>query len=678
MREQRRQFLKTILAGGVAVSAVPHLQTFGGNEDAQREREYDYAKMTNMSAWLRHPVLGDPSFDTFEKLGETVHRSEPPYEWAVNGSLFCDPADGAWYYFAGLYGHGYNTNVRSDFKIYKSINEGKSWQDMGKGFPDGFCFEGYTVAADGHPDTVMTYDPETKLYWLAYDWGTNESTWATAQHPPEKKYNGGGALAYAKNPAGPFTRLSQPIFGNYEISRKLGRFTRAYATTVLKRKSDWIAFVLCDSGPYYSWGLICLTADKPDGKWSEPKILLSVDRPEYYPAPVEFYPCFAVDETVYAPATSVARNRNYQTLHMAPLEESHLPDAWTLSGDGNAWHARPLTDEKFGIWGQTYHGFVNKANGKFTVMYPSRDERGFGTLSVAQRLWDKPHSDGFTFSGHDGKSLSPLRRAYKNFTLEMECTLTGTIEIAFDYHGILGPESPTADAVPSKETLSDYQALRLSGRKFQLIAVNPSAEETVLAEGEYPENNGGITLSMTVKDKDVTLTINGVRKSLSDIAVQGGALALIAHQFSILTCSKYVVHGEPIPCLLKYQAYDALLGAGQRLEDWKNAAQSGLSCVSEKALINAVESSGAVKIYGKWNICGKGFTLYAPQSPMLGTMRVVVDGEHKATVDLYSENPIASSPVYTCELANGYHGVALYPEKGKIVLDVLEVDVAPV
>lgn len=61
----------------------------------------DYAKKEHYLSWLRHPVLGDPSFDTFEKLGETVHKSQPPYEWAVNGSLFRDPKDGACYLFAG-------------------------------------------------------------------------------------------------------------------------------------------------------------------------------------------------------------------------------------------------------------------------------------------------------------------------------------------------------------------------------------------------------------------------------------------------------------------------------------------------------------------------------------------------------------------------------------------------
>ena len=674
MKEQRRQFFKTIAAGGFTVSALPHFLTFCGSQEVQRE--LDYAKAENMEAWLRHPVLGDPSFDTFEKLGETVHQSVPPYEWAVNGSLFCDPADGTWYYFAGIYGHGYNTNVKSDFIIYKSTDAGKTWQNLGKGFADGFCFDGYSTAADSHPDAVMTYDTETKLYWLAYDWGTNEGTWATAHHPPEKKYNGGAALAYSQSPAGPFTRLAKPIFGNYEISRKLGRFSRAYATTVLKRKSDWIALTLCDSGEYFSWGLVCLTADAPDGEWSEPKVLLSVDRPEYYPAPVEFYPCFTVDEMVYAPATSVARNRNYQALFVASLEEAHRPEAWTLTGDGNAWHSRPIADEKYGIWGQTYHGFVDKPTGKFTVMYPSRDERGFGTLSVAQRMWDQPYSDGLTLSGHAGKSVSPLMRAYQYFTLEMECAFTGTVEIAFDYNGILGPETPTSDSSPSHETLSNYHALRLSGGSFQLVSVNSSGDETVFSGGEFPNDDGTVNINLTVKDHEVNLNINGVTKNIPDISVKGGSLSLIAHEFSILTCSKFAVFGEPIPCSLKYQAFDAILGAGQRLANWKNAAQSGLSCVSEKALINSVESYGAITIYGKWSICGKGVTVYAPKGPTLGTLRVVVDGEYQASVDLYSETNIASSPVYSCKLANGRHGVALYPEKGKIVLDVLEVDVS--
>ena len=114
-------------------------------------KSIDYAKVEEMNAWLRHPVLGDPSFDTFEKLGETVHKSEPPHEWAVNGSLFRDPADGAWYLFAGMYPYGYSMEkhggktIFSDFRIYKSDDAGNTWRDMGNGFKKGFSFNGYTV-----------------------------------------------------------------------------------------------------------------------------------------------------------------------------------------------------------------------------------------------------------------------------------------------------------------------------------------------------------------------------------------------------------------------------------------------------------------------------------------------------------------------------------------------------
>ena len=107
----------------------------------------DYAKTTHMDAWLRHPVLGDPSFDSFERLGDTVHKSQPPYEWAVNGSLFCD-FDGSWYYYAGLYGYGYRGSLRSRFKIYRSADKGMSWEDLGWGFEEGFVFDGHETPAD--------------------------------------------------------------------------------------------------------------------------------------------------------------------------------------------------------------------------------------------------------------------------------------------------------------------------------------------------------------------------------------------------------------------------------------------------------------------------------------------------------------------------------------------------
>ena len=630
------------------------------------EKAMDYAKTDHMGAWLRHPVLGDPSFDTFGKLGETVHRSAPPYEWAVNGSLFRDPADGAWYCFAGLYREGYRVDPAhpTDFLIYRSRDGGATWENLGRGFPDGFRFEGYAVAADGHPDTVMTYDPETRRYWLAYDWGTNESTWENAHSPADKNQGSGGALAWAASPAGPFTRLPGPIFDNADISKSIGRFTRAYATTVLKRERDWVAFVLCDSGPCYSWGLACMTAPAPEGPWSQPIILLSVDRPEYYPAPVEFHPCFAVGGTVYAPATSVARNRNYQAMHAAPLEQAHDPAAWSLLGDGNAWHARPLPDEHYGIWGQTCHGFVQ--DGMFTVMYPSRDAKGFGTLSVAQRPWDRPHSDGFTFSGHGGKSVSPLLRGYREFTLEAEFTLRGTAELAFDYHGILGPDWPRADASPSDESLADYKALRVSEGTYALVCVAADRTEQVLAEGRFPfRREKNVRVLMRTEGDTVHFEVNGVSGRADGLEIMGGPIALIAHEFSVMACTKFNVDGEVLHSALRYNAYDALLGAGQNLDSWQ-PAEKGMRCISGSAVV------GSGGVHGKWNAVCNGFALYAPKGPGLGKARVAVDGETKAVIDLYAEKAAPSAPVYACALEAGRHCAAVSPESGRIVLDVLE------
>jgi hypothetical protein len=111
----------------------------------------DYAKKANAAHWLRHPIIGDPSFDAFEKTG-TIHRSSPPFEWAVNGSLFAD-FDGIWYLYAGLYPEGYRVDpdAPSHFIIYRSADKGKNWVCLGEGFEKGFRFDGHAVPSDHFP-----------------------------------------------------------------------------------------------------------------------------------------------------------------------------------------------------------------------------------------------------------------------------------------------------------------------------------------------------------------------------------------------------------------------------------------------------------------------------------------------------------------------------------------------
>lgn len=626
----------------------------------------DFTKKENRNYWLRHPTLGDPSFDTFEKLGNTVHKSEPPYEWGVNGSLFVDPKTGHFYLYGGIYPYGYATSQTNPtrFLIYKSTDDGKTWVNLGYGFELGFKFDGHQSPSDGCPDVVMCYDEKEDTYWLCYDWADNNITWENA-HKSNNSSDSGAALAWAKSPEGPFKRLEKPFFSNNEQYGKLGIFSRGYASTLLKRKSDWIAFTLLDSGKHFSWGLACMTAKTPNGPWSQPVLLLSPERPEYYPAPVEFHPCFTTENKVYAPATSVSKNRNYQAVFSASLERSHLPSSWCLASDGGVWHSRMMADEKYGIWGQTIHGFVHKND--FFVMYPAKDERGFGTLSVAKRKWDEPFSDGFTFSGHADKSISPLLVSYKDFVLDAEFDFTGTIEIVFDYAGILGPDKHDSDASPHKQSLSSYYALVLKEtNEYKLIYKDQFAKEDVLFDGSCEGKIKSVTIAKS--NETVDIIMNGKNVAGAGIRTSSkNPIAIVAHEFSVLNCAKFEIEGERLPYILKYNSHDAILNAGQAIQNWDD----------EKTLdFHADEHfTGEGKVKAKWNIIGNKFSVYSPKSPKLGVMEIWVDGCLFGTANLNSAVDELSKPVYSVvSLEQGNHSVELRPFTGKIAVDILEVE----
>ncbi len=627
----------------------------------------DYAKMDNRDFWLRHPTLGDPSFDTFEKIGDTIHKSETPYEWGVNGSLFVDPKTGNFYLYAGIYPFGYAKSETNPcrFLIYKSADEGKTWEHLGYGFELGFKFDGHDFPSDSCPDVVLTYDEAEDTYWLCYDWCDNNFTWEDAHKSDSCSFDSGAALAWANSPEGPFTRLKKPFFSNKEQFGKFGLFSRGYASTLLKRKNDWIAFTLLDSGKYFSWGLCCMTAKTPHGPWSEPTLLLSSARPEYYPAPVEFHPCFTVGSMVYAPATSVSKNRNYQAVFAADLEQSHMPSTWCLESDGGVWHSRMLKDEKYGIWGQTIHGFVR--NNEFYVMYPTKDERGYGTLSVAKRKWNKPFSDGFTFSSHAGKSISPLLAAYKDFTLNAEIDFTGTIEIAFDYSGILGPNMHSSDASPADESLSSYYAVVLNkSGEYKLFKKDNLLNETELFDGAFRSKINSIIINN--RQNTIQLFLNEIQVGQAVIDITGpNPLAVIAHEFSVLNCTKFEIAGKRLPYKLKYNSWEALLNAGQLIENWTK--DNTLKFQTKECL------TGEGNIKAKWNFIGDGFNIYSPKAQKLGVMKVWIDGCLFGTVPLCSESDETSQIVYSAsKLEFGKHCVEVKPYSGLIAVDIIEVN----
>nr|WP_304954746.1 hypothetical protein [uncultured Acetatifactor sp.] len=633
----------------------------------------DYAKKERREAWLRHPVLGDPSFDNFEKIGETVHVSEAPYEWAVNGSIFRDPKTGFWYYYAGLYPYGYMWSpkapeVQSHFVIYRSMDKGENWECLGPGFPDFDChFPGLEGTRMCFPDVVMDYDRETDRYWLTYDWGARyidrDEGWLGK--------DGGAALAWAKRPEGPFHKLKRPFWSNTlgKDNRHLGRFDRGYASSVFKRKHDWIAFVLQDSGDYFGWALACRTALDPEGEWSVPRLILSGDRPGYYPALMEFCFCMAPgDGKVYAPATSVAGNRNYQVVFAADLEQAEYPSAWSMIQEGSIWHARPLSDERAGIWGQTIQGFIE--DDKFVVMYASKDGRDHGTLSVAAMPLDKPFRDGFAISGHVGKSIAPILAAYSDYRLRMEMTFTGTVEIFLRFGGILGPDGHKSMAVASEETFFSSLSVELEERGgYRILARDEKGKTETFSCGTLPETPKALEV-MSYGER-LSVKVNGEPVWEGESGAECRPLAVCAHEYSVLSCSRFEVEGIPCRYTLRYSAEDALLAAMQH-GSWQPAGGAGF--ISGRGYIG----SGAQ--CAKWNIRGDGFRVFAPKTPELGNMEIWVDGFLYGTADLCAEQAESSGKVYEVQGLPGddRHLVMLKGYEGQsFAVDMIEVEGEP-
>ena len=349
----------------------------------------DFAEARHEGDWLRHPVYGDPSFDAFQRFpGNPIHRGMAPFEWPVNGFFFADPLSGHWFVYIGDYGKGYLTPP-SHCLLYRSTDHGRSWSNLGvilHGDPQMFDRGGHT------PDVSVLY--AEGRYHMIYDWGE-----------PDFNAEGGVAYAWADRPEGPWHRAPQPITRNSTLPKLSGRYQRTYAATLLHRSHDWLILGMMDRAPH-SWALFAMTAAKPEGPYSERRLVRQVEEDYFHPPLLELYPAFAHGGLVYAPATSVALTRNFNALFCAALEHAETPSAWSLCQHGSIWHSDDREAEHFGIWGQTFSGCID-SRGKLLAMFPSRDAEGRGTINLAQRPWKNPFRQrGFVLSAHQGRGLS--------------------------------------------------------------------------------------------------------------------------------------------------------------------------------------------------------------------------------------------------------------------------------
>ncbi len=630
----------------------------------------DYADASQRDAWLRHSVLGDVSFDAFvHNAGNPMLRGAAPYEWPVNGFLFEDPVSGNWYLYVGEYcqGYAFNEDAPSRCSVYRSLDKGKTWDRAGLAI-DGYgthVFEGEIAPIDHAPDVCVIY--ADGRYHMAFDFCTKGTTWENAANPP-KEANTGVGYAWSDKPEGPFHPTARPVATTRGQELLQGKYRRLYASSLIRRANDWVVLTLTDSGPYFGWALLGMKADKPEGPYSKPELLLHPEQDRFYPPLLEFFPAFVHEGFVYSPTTSVAMNRNYQGMFRAPIEDALNPKAWEFAQHGSVWHAEPIENEYHGIWGQAFSGFFGK-DGIFHVMFPARDSKGMGTINFAERQWDKPYRErGFVVSGHEGASLAMLKRGGPLKSLNLTAKIQGNVSLMWDYSAPIGPNKNTSGSTLHPLMMTRYSAVELSPGKWALVNVGAKGQRTVVAEGKR-EDSEEVVVSLPWDASGVaSLGLNGADVWSGAMPNGAGTVAILVDKQSHAQVTKFVVDAAPSQPRAAYHYVEALLNAAQKLDDWdvkEDAAfRFGIGCVSKNP-----------DAHVKWNVEGKSFTVWAPKGPVYGKAEVFVDGGSVGTIDFHSDTATPSAALFTHQFPRGtLHGVRVQAVSGKMPVDSIEVE----
>jgi hypothetical protein len=639
-----------------------------------RAGSIDFALGAQADAWLHHGVLGDPSFDSFvHSKNNPIVRGKPPLSWPVNGFLFEDPKSGNWYAYIGNYMTGYDVGPdkpTTHCRVHRSKDRGATWEEIGPIFDDpNFRFEGFTATANGAPDVTVIY--ADGRYHLSYDWFTDNSRWTDMRNPPEG-YDNGCGYAWSERPEGPFHRAVQPILRTSELPKRFvlaKKYGRVYGTAIVRREKDWLALVLPDANEYFSWGMLAVTATDPAGPWSDPVLVLSVERDDYFPPTAEAFPAMIHDGYVYLPAASVALNRDFQMIYRAKIEVAHRPDGWHLYQNGTAWHSEPVVSEGMGIWGQSFTGFVDR-EGQFQAMFPSRErETNVGTMGLAVRPWAQPIRErGFVLSGHAGPSLALLRQSWKQFHLKTDFALNGAAaRIVWGYQAPLSPDGHAADSTIHPLSLTRHQGLELSPNAWRLISVDSTGKKSETAQGRL-ETAASHSIDFRLReDGQAVLSIDGQHRFEGNLPVNAGPIGLYVDPFTHASVSRFEITGPFEPATMPWLYLEALTGAGVNMNDWE-VRQSPIFRFGTGAVAKSPDGRA------KWNFRGRGFQLWSPHGPDFGRCELLLDGRKLADIDLHADQEKPSEITYRCDDAgDGYHAVVLRSADSRVVVDSLDV-----
>lgn len=636
----------------------------------------DFAEVNQKKYWLSHPVLGDPSFDTFERYPRNpICRGIEGLEWPVNGFLFKDPVSGNWYLYVGFYPKDYAAGADKEGSvcmIYRSLDAGKTWESVSPAFESApFYFSGDSSPVKYAPDVSVVY--AEGRYHMAYDWALAVSTWATIC-----SRESGVGYAWSEKPEGPFHRHPEPIIRNdFNLQIKesiLKKYRRLYATTIIRRAKDWLALSIIDSGPFQAWGFAGMVADRPEGPYRDLTALMHLEGNNYQPPLMEYFPWFMHEGWIYAPATSVALNRDFQIIHRAPIEEAMSPEAWELFRHGSLYHGVNLEHETHGMWGQTFSGFVDAEN-RFQIMFPSRDSKGYGTINLATCSWDKPLADsGFRMGGNSGPALALLKLFYDEFVLDAEFDLIGTACFFWGNTAPLGPNVPTFDSTLHSLSQPRGSVLRLNGNEWEFLHRADDESQRVIASGPLPVASGRTLRIQRNHAGEVNITLNGQVLYSGQQPSGIGFVGILVEKESYITVKRFALEGDAQPATLTWLHTEALCGAGQKfLGSEDNPAEWEIvSSAFFRHGVGAVKKAEGGR--AKWNYFGLGATLWSPKGPEYGMVDIIVDNKIVGAVNLWAEEQTSSQPVFSIDdLSEDYHAFVLQPKGGKLVIDSLDV-----
>ena len=625
--------------------------------DMTISNRFDAAHQRACSLWLHHPVIGDPSFDTFERAAcNPIHSGYPRFEWPVNDFLLRDPHTGDFLAYITEYPRGYwpgsdGTYIRE--AGYRSRDNGQTWESLGALMePSAELYEG-----DGQTPGGATGD-----FHVLYADGRYHVIFGWCDRPNR---DGGEGYAWANDPAGPFQRAPQPIYSEMHSPHPNEKLHRLYAAGVFRRQRDWLLLAMMstpgNAGGY--WALVGAVAQAPEGPYSLPFLLLSPDSLVFHHPLMEFFPYFQHEGFLYATATSVARNRCYQGVWRAPVEQAHLPDAWEFLRDGSVWSWHPSEYEAQGIWGQTFSSVVLE-DGTQLALYPSKTSDDRGTINLAQGRWMEQREQGFRLSAPNAPALSFLMQRYTHFDLETRLKFDGQGALLLGHDGLICSDRNTADAAPHARMMDNVTLLRF-WKEGAALEQNRRGASQVLAQcpADAQLARGEVTLQVSSRPDGLRAWVNGVIL-YEGPAETAGLTGLWAGAGSYVDVLSYLIEGEARPALLTALSFEGLLGSAA----FPNTFEAFTHPLLRYGDGHLLTIPGA---RAKWNYYGQGAALWSPRGPALGQARVWVDGQERGIVDFSASQEMPSSPCFEVDLPAGYHAVTIECISGRVPVDCL-------